>query len=82
MRSAWGTIRDRFGIGRGPPSSSSSPDAASATASDPRTQLLFFRPDVTDQTVLIDEMAKIFEGKAAPPPGMFFVLTAQEYVHA
>ncbi|TFK84369.1 hypothetical protein K466DRAFT_527474 [Polyporus arcularius HHB13444] len=47
---------------------------------DPRTQLLFFRGDVTNQTVLIDEIQKIFEGKASPPPGTFFVMTAQEYV--
>ncbi len=47
---------------------------------DPRTQLLFWRGDVTTQTVVIDEMGKIFEGKASPRPGTFFVLTAQEYV--
>ena len=47
---------------------------------DPRTQLLLLRADVTDQTVLINEMGGIFEGKAARPRGTFFVLTAQEYV--
>ena len=26
-------------------------------------------------------MQRIFEGKAAPAPGTFFVLTSQEYVH-
>ena len=36
---------------------------------DPRTQLLFLRADVTDQTGLIDKMGKIF-----------ILLTTQEYV--
>ncbi|KAI0357688.1 hypothetical protein OH77DRAFT_1421780 [Trametes cingulata] len=47
---------------------------------DPRAQLLFYRPAVATAMRLIDDMARIFEGKATPPPGTFFVLTMQEYV--
>ncbi|KAI9060061.1 hypothetical protein FKP32DRAFT_1656899 [Trametes sanguinea] len=47
---------------------------------DPRTQLLFYQPSVVTATRLIDDMGRIFEGKAQPAPGTFFVLTMQEYV--
>ncbi|CDO77443.1 hypothetical protein BN946_scf184857.g50 [Trametes cinnabarina] len=47
---------------------------------DPRTQLLFYKPSVASAPRLIDDMHRIFEGKAQPPPGTFFVLTMQEYV--
>ena len=48
---------------------------------DPRTWLLFYRPDVATATVLIDSVQRVFEGRTQPTPGTFFILTAQEYVH-
>ncbi|KAI0657611.1 hypothetical protein C8Q70DRAFT_1055762 [Cubamyces menziesii] len=47
---------------------------------DPRTQLLFYRASAATATRLIDDMGRIFEGKAEPAPGTFFILTMQEYV--
>ncbi|KAI0366582.1 hypothetical protein BV20DRAFT_971762 [Pilatotrama ljubarskyi] len=47
---------------------------------DPRATLLFYRPTVATAGKLIDDMARIFEGKAQPRPGTFFVLTMTEYV--
>ena len=35
---------------------------------------------MTSASTLIDDVQKIFEGKTEPPPGTFFIFTAQEYV--
>ena len=49
-------------------------------AYDQRTQLLFYRSDVSSARSLIDGMPSIFEGRSTPPRGTFFVLTVQEHV--
>ncbi|KAI1786363.1 hypothetical protein LXA43DRAFT_1034112 [Ganoderma leucocontextum] len=48
---------------------------------DPRAQLLVYRSDIASAGTLIDDIQKVFEGRATPAPGTFFVLTALEYVH-
>ena len=48
---------------------------------DPRAQLLVYRSDITSAGTLVDDLQKVFEGRATPAPGTFFVLTALEYVH-
>ncbi|OJT04049.1 hypothetical protein TRAPUB_5285 [Trametes pubescens] len=47
---------------------------------EPVTRLLFYRPSADAPGTLISGMPWIFEGAASPPPGTFFVLTAQELV--
>ncbi|EIW51999.1 uncharacterized protein TRAVEDRAFT_136302 [Trametes versicolor FP-101664 SS1] len=47
---------------------------------EPVTRLLFYKPSVDVPGTLIGGMRRIFEGTASPPPGTFFVLTAQELV--
>ncbi|TBU53623.1 hypothetical protein BD310DRAFT_887493 [Dichomitus squalens] len=51
-----------------------------STPDEPRTHLLFYRPDLVSYRKAIDEIEKIFEGDPSPAPGTFFVLTAQEHV--
>ncbi len=48
---------------------------------DPRAQLLVYRSDIVSGSTLIDDVQKVFEGRATRAPGTFFVLTALEYVH-
>ena len=47
---------------------------------DPRTHLLFYRSDLSTATSITTNIRTIFEGKQTPPPGTFFILTAQEHV--
>ncbi|EIW52006.1 uncharacterized protein TRAVEDRAFT_53988 [Trametes versicolor FP-101664 SS1] len=47
---------------------------------EPVTRLLFYKPSADAPGTLISGMPRIFEGAASPPPGTFFVLTAQELV--
>lgn len=47
---------------------------------EPVTRLLLYKPSVDVPGTLIGGMRRIFEGTASPPPGTFFVLTAQELV--
>ena len=55
--------------------------AAGRSPQDPRTQLLFYRPDVVSAESVTSSIRKIFEGGSIPAPGTFFILTAQDYVH-
>ena len=48
---------------------------------DPRGQLLVYRSDFASAGTLIDDVQRVFEGRATPAPRTFFVLTALEYVH-
>lgn len=52
----------------------------SLSPSEPTTRLLFYCPALVDPEETIEKMRAIFEEKASPAPGSFFVLTAQEYV--
>ncbi len=45
-----------------------------------RTHLLFYRSDLMGPPAVINHLASIFEGKASPAPGTFFILTSQEHV--
>lgn len=57
-----------------------SPFFGYASPFEPTTRLLFYRPALVDPGETTAKMEAIFEGKASPAPGSFFVLTAQECV--
>ncbi|KAI0357689.1 hypothetical protein OH77DRAFT_1502792 [Trametes cingulata] len=50
----------------------------SSSPLEPTSRLLFYRPSVVTPKEVIARMPSIFEGRTSPPPGSFFVLTAQE----
>ncbi|KAI0719796.1 hypothetical protein C8T65DRAFT_736355 [Cerioporus squamosus] len=47
---------------------------------EPRGQLLFYRSDKLTAREVIASVHEVFEGKATPAPGMFFVITGPEHV--
>ncbi|KAI0332169.1 hypothetical protein GY45DRAFT_1369329 [Cubamyces sp. BRFM 1775] len=67
-------------VGALPADFSREPGDIQVSPYDPRTQLLFYRASAATATKLIGDMGRIFEGKADPAPGTFFILTMQERV--
>ncbi|KAI0357701.1 hypothetical protein OH77DRAFT_1475432 [Trametes cingulata] len=57
-----------------------SPWMGTGSPYEPVTRLLFYKPAEVAPSALIHGMRAVFEGKATPPPGTFFFLTAQELV--